>query len=332
MLCQNVISTLSDLNTTLIGCCLALFVEAHYHDSSAIALDVLCMTDKHLLAFLQRDAVDDALTLQTFQTSKDDIPVGRVNHDGYRSDIWFGSNGVKEIHHFRLCIQQTIVHIHVDDQRTVSHLFAGNADSLVILLFLNQSQEFARASHITALTHIDEVYFWRHVEQLQSAEPHGVRLFGRFVRCLTFSQGHIFRDKLIVSTTTASHNVHQTLINHLANLRCHRLRSLVIESHGIGQSCIRIGTNIIRCLASQLAQEGQHLARTKRAVQTHREDGITTDAGQEGIEGLSTECATSQVADGSTQHDGHLTTTLLHGSNRSIDSHLRIQAIENGFY
>ena len=290
------------------------------------------MANEDLFTFFQRDTVNNTLTLQTFQARKDDVPVRRVNHDGYGGDVGLCSDGVKKIHHLRLRIQQTVVHVHVDDQRTVSHLFAGNADGLVVLFLLYQSEEFARACDITTLTHIDEVYFRGDVEQFQTTQPHGVRFGSRLVGCLALSQRNIFSDEFVGGTTTATHNVYQSLVNHLANLRRHRLSSLVVESHGIGQACIRIGTNIIRCLTSQLAQERQHLACTKRAVQAHGEDGIAADARQKGVECLSTQRTTSQIADGSTQHDGHLATTLLHGYQRGIDGHLCIQTVEDGLY
>ena len=176
------------------------------------------------------------------------------------------------------------------------------------------------------------MYLGGYVQHLQSAEPHGVGLGDGFTRRFTLHQRNIGGNKCLVSTATATHNVHQSLVNHLTNLGSHRLSSLIVESHRIGQSGIGIGTHIVRCLACQLAQIDNHLTGTKRAVQTHREDGIAADAGQEGVEGLSTQRASCQITDCSTQHDGHLTATLLHGSQRGVDSHLCIQGVKDGLY
>ena len=172
----------------------------------------------------------------------------------------------------------------------------------------------------------------RHLQQFQSTQPHRLGLGSRLVGLLTCHQGHVFRNKPFVRTATASDDVHQSLVNHLSHMRCHRLWCLVVEPHRVRQSCIGIGTDVIRCAPCQLAQEGQHLRRTERAVQTHREDGIAADAGKESLQRLSAECAPCQVADGSTQHDGQLRATLLHHRHGGIDSHLGIQRVEYRFY
>ena len=75
-------------------------------------------------------------------------------------------------------------------------------------------------------------------------------------------------DKRLVCTTAATDDIHHTLIDDFSHLGCHRLGCLVVESQRVRQSGIRIGRDIIRCLASQFPEERLHLGGTKRAVQS----------------------------------------------------------------
>ena len=154
---QNPICTLGNLNTTLIARGLTLFVEAHHDDGSAVAHTVAGMTDEDVLTLFQRDAIDDALALHALQALDDDIPLRGVNHDGHAGNVGLSSDGVKKIHHLLAGVQQAVVHVDVDDQGAVVHLFAGYRDGLVVLLLLDESQELARAGHVTAFTHVGEM-------------------------------------------------------------------------------------------------------------------------------------------------------------------------------
>ena len=131
------------LDTTLVGGGLSLLVETHHHHGGAKSFHVLGMLHELLFSLLQRDGVDDGLSLHALQTRHDDIPVGGVDHHGHPGDIGLRGDQVEEGHHLLLGIQQAVVHIDVYDQRPVCHLLTGNTQRLVIVLFLNQSQELA---------------------------------------------------------------------------------------------------------------------------------------------------------------------------------------------
>ena len=270
--------------------------------------------------------------MQTFQSADNHIPVRRVYHHGHGGDVGFRSDHIQESNHLLTRIQQAVIHIDIDDQCAVSHLFTGYRDGFFILVVLDESEEFPRASHITSFTHIHEVDIRSDIEHLQSAKPHRRRLFHRLVRLLAIHQCRIFRNKAIVRTTASANDVHQPLVNHLSHLGCHALRSLVVESHRVRQTGIRIGGDIIRRLPGQLAQEGYHLTGTKRAVQSQTEYRITAHAGQKSIQRLSTQCSASQVAHRDADHQGQRLAMLRHGLHRRIDGHLCIQRIENRFY
>ena len=129
------------LDTSLVGRGLPLFVEAHHHHCSPVAHHIPGMLNKLLLALFQRDGVHDALALHTLQTGLDDLPVAGVDHHRYTRDIRLCGNHVQEGGHLLPGIEQTVVHIDIYHEGTVSHLLSGDADGLVVILLLDQSQE-----------------------------------------------------------------------------------------------------------------------------------------------------------------------------------------------
>ena len=83
------ISPLGNLDTSFVARGLPLLIEAHHYHSRSIAHHVEGMFDELLLTFLQRDGVDNALTLDTFQTCHNDVPVGGVDHHRHLCDVGF---------------------------------------------------------------------------------------------------------------------------------------------------------------------------------------------------------------------------------------------------
>ena len=198
------------------------------------------------------------------------------------------------------------------------------------MFLIDESEELARTSNITAFADIDESHIAGHVKQVETREPHGLRTCYRQARRLAYGQRHITANKLIGGTTAATHDIHQSLVYELAYLRRHRLCRLIVKTKRVRQSGIRIAGYIIRCALSQFLEEGFHLAGTKRAVQAYREDGICGNAGQEGIECLSAERASGKVTDCNTEHNGQIHTALAHHRRGSIDGTLGVQRIKDG--
>ena len=138
-------------------------------------------------------------------------------------------------------------------------------------------------------------------------------------------------NKRLISTTTATDDIHQSLVHQFTHLGCHRFGRLVVETHRIGKSGIRIGRDIIRCHTGQLSEEGFHLRRTKRTVQSDGEDGIRAHAGEESLERLTTQRATRQIAHRHREHDGQFYLSSLRHLHHGINSHFGIECVEDGF-
>ena len=246
LLREQTICALGYLDASLVCGSLSLLVEAHHHDRGTVAPHVAGMTEEHLLAFLQRDRVDYRLALHALQSGGDNVPLGRVDHHRHLRYVGLRGYYIKERAHLLACVEQTVVHVYVYHQGSVSHLLACYADRLVVILFVYKAQKLARTCHVAALANVDEAYVGRHVEQLQSAEPHGLRLRLRRVRLLALHYLCILGYELLGCAAAATDDVHQSLVHVLLHLRSHRLCRLVVFAHTVGQTGVGVCTNIIR--------------------------------------------------------------------------------------
>ena len=140
---QQAIGPLSYLDTSLVVGGLTLLVETHHHDGSAVSFHVAGMIEKPSLALLQGYGIDDALALHTLQSVLDDLPVGGVDHHRHPGDIRLCSDAVEEVHHLGLGVEQSIVHIDINHEGAVGHLFAGDADGLVVILLFDEAEELS---------------------------------------------------------------------------------------------------------------------------------------------------------------------------------------------
>ena len=329
LLCEELVGTSGYFNASFVSSGLSYFVETHHHYSSTIAHHVASVTQEHLFAFFQRDRVDDTLTLHTLQSGSYHVPFRRVNHHRHLGNVGFRSYDIQEGAHFLTCVKQSVVHVNVNHKRSICHLLACYAHSLVVALLLDKSKEFARTSHIASLAHIDKAHIGRNVEQFQSAQPHSLRLGLRHVRLLAFGYWHILGNEFLGSTAASAYDVHQSLVYEFLYLRSHRLGSLVVCAQTVGQSGVGIGAYIIRCTMSQLLQERLHLVGTKRAVESDREDRIAAHTCQHSIECLSAQSASGKVAYGDAQHYWQVfasTSTHLHCC---INSSLCIERVKD---
>ena len=334
---QEVIGTPGNLDTSLIGSGLSHFIEAHHHDGGTIAHHITCMGEENFFTLLQGDGIHDTFTLTALQSGKNHIPLRGVYHHRHLGNLRFCRYHIEEIHHFCLGIQQSVVHIHVHHGCTICHLLTGNTDGFLITFLINQSQELPTTSHVTAFAYVNEAAgIYRqtngiiHLQQVQTREPHILRLLHHLMRFLTLSTSGIVSDEFRTGSTAAADDVDDALIDKLGYLGSHRLSRLVILSHLVRQSCIRMGTNIIRCNLCQMLDERFHLGSTEGTVHTYRENRIRRERGQESIHGLTAQCSASQITHRKTDHNRQLYPMLLHHGDGSINHSLAVERIEDG--
>ena len=153
---QKMISTFCYLDAALESGSLTNLIKTHHNNGCTIAQHIAGMRKEYFLALLQTDGIDNTLALAALQASHDDVPFGRVDHHRNLRNVWFSSNHIQEINHLGFRIEQTIVHIHVNDSCSISHLLSGNTDGFFIILFVNQTQELPAAGYVTAFAHVDK--------------------------------------------------------------------------------------------------------------------------------------------------------------------------------
>ena len=156
LLRQHFISARADLRLACKGVGLALFVEGHDDDGSAIAPAQTGLADEFFFALFHGDGVDDGLALHAFEARLDHRPFGGVDHDGHARDVRFGGDQVQKARHGRLRIEHRFVHIDVDDLGAVFHLLARHRQRFVELLIEDHARKRLRARDVGALAHVDE--------------------------------------------------------------------------------------------------------------------------------------------------------------------------------
>ena len=75
LLGQDLISPRTDFSFALKGISLTLFIECHHNHGGAVTLDELGLLKKNFFAFFQRDRIDHAFALNTFQACFNHFPL-----------------------------------------------------------------------------------------------------------------------------------------------------------------------------------------------------------------------------------------------------------------
>ena len=238
---QHIIGALADFGFAFEGIGLAVFVKGHHHHRSAVAHAVPGTFDELLFAFFQADGVHHGLALNTAQTCFDHIPLGRVDHDGYAGNVRFRGHQVQERNHHLPGIQHALVHVDIDDLRTVLNLIPGNAQGFLILFFLDQPQEALGAGYVGAFTHVDEQGVFVTGKRFQAGESECFRAFrnlsGRIL-------GHCLGDgfnMIRARAATAADDVQKAVFGKAFNDLGHFLRGLVVFAKLVGQPGIGVG-------------------------------------------------------------------------------------------
>ena len=335
---QNMIGTLSYLDTSLIGGSLTDFVKTHHHDRSSISQHILRMGNEDFLALLQTDGVDDALALATFQTCRNDIPLGRVYHDRHLGDLRLSRYHIEEVDHLCLGIEQTIIHVDIDNSCPISYLFASDVQGFLVFFLINQSQELTTSSHIATLTDVDKARSVHrqldriiYLQDIKPRKPQYVRLRSHLMRLHTFRHLSIPSDEIGRSTTTAANDIDQPLVQELLDFRSHALCRLIILSHLVWQACVRMGADVPRGYRSHFPNERLHLRSAESTVHAHGKYRIRRKTGQESLYRLSAERPSRQVADRKAHHDWQIDPMFSHGGDCRINTSLGIERIEDGF-
>ena len=270
---EDAVGALANADLLLIAGGLAVLIERHDHGGGTIALEGLRALDEGCLAFLQRDAVGDALALQALEAGLDDLPLRGVHHDRHLGHLGLGLQQDQELGHHRHPVDEAFVHAHVDHVRTVLHLLARDGDGLLKLVLLDQLGELGRARHVRALADHEVVRGGGEIVRQRSAQAHDRLQRRHMARLDAF---HRFRDRGNVLgriAAAAAHQIDEAIGGEVLGILAHVL-GFQIKARGgerIRQAGVRIGRDKAIRLRRQFLQEGPHQIGAQRAVQTDRQ-------------------------------------------------------------
>ena len=152
---QYSVGTLAHSYLVLVSRGLPLFVEGHHYDRRAIFQNLGRILPKLLLAFFQRDRIDDAFTLQAFQSRLDDLPFRGVDHERHFGNFGLAPEQLQEARHCGDAIDHAFVHADVENIRTILDLLPRDAYRFLIFALFDQLRELRRPGHIGPLADHD---------------------------------------------------------------------------------------------------------------------------------------------------------------------------------
>ena len=185
LLDQQIVGALADRDAPLKRIRLAALVKRHHDHRRAVAPDQLRLVQKLFLAFLERNGIDDALALQTFQAGLDDLPFRRVHHHRHLADVRLGRDEIEKPRHRGDAVNHSLVHADVDDLRAVLDLLAGDGQRGLVIAGLDELGELRRPGDVRALAD---------VEKLMESRPDGSRVQLRSAsRAQRWTRGRVAR-------------------------------------------------------------------------------------------------------------------------------------------
>ena len=157
-------------------------IESHYNYCRTIFLDHVGLAFEFFNSFFHGDGVDDALALDALEPGLDDRPFRAVNHDRHARNVRCSGNQIQEPSHHRLGVEHALVHVHVDDLRTVLDLLPGDSQRFLVLVVLDQVRKARRTGDIRSLADIEEIGLRPNRQGLHAAEPQPRLRLGQVAR------------------------------------------------------------------------------------------------------------------------------------------------------
>ncbi len=191
-------------------------------------------------AFFQADRIDDALALHAAEACLDDRPFRRVDHDRHAGDVGFRSDEVQERHHRLLRIEHALVHVDVDDLRTVLDLLPGDLHGVRVIVGFDQLAEYRRAGDVGALADIDEQVVWSDRDRLEPRQPAAYGNRRDLPRRLVVDDAAQFPDVIGGCAAASAHEIHEATLHEFADDFGHVLRRLVIVTELVRQPGVRM--------------------------------------------------------------------------------------------
>ena len=153
---EQVVGAAADFDLALLGVGLADFVERHDDDRGAVAADLGGDFEERRFAFLHADRIDDRLARDALEPGLDHAPLRAVDHHRHARDVGLGGEALQIGRHGEFAVEQSLVHVDVDDLRAGLDLLQGHGNRGVIVAGEDQFLELGRAGDVGPLADVDE--------------------------------------------------------------------------------------------------------------------------------------------------------------------------------
>ena len=193
---------------------------------------------------------------------------------------------------------------------------------------LHESREALGARHVRALADRDEAGPRAHLEGFESAEAGAVVVGDRDVRGDALHRPGDLADVFGGRAAAAADQVQPAVAGEFADDRGGFGRRLVVLAKGVGQAGVRVAADEGRGDACQVLDEGPHLRRAERAVESDGERLGVRDRDPGRLERLAGERAPAAVGDREREDDGQAPADLREDPLDRDDRRLHVERVE----
>ena len=316
-----------DLASQRVG--LAVLVERHHDHRGAVVAAHTRLSEELIDTLLHRDRVDDRFALHALQPGLDDAELRRVDHHRHAGDVGFGGDQVEERDHRLLRVEQSLVHVDVDDLGAVLDLIAGDIERLGEVAIGDQSAELGRARDVGAFADVDEGNVCGERERFETGELQSAASFDR--NSWAFA-GDSFGDRRDVGrrgAAAAADDVDEPGLGELAKDRRGLFRRLVVAAESVGQAGVRVGADQRVGDGGQVVDVGPHLGATERAVEADRQRIRVPDRLPERAGRLTRERAARSIGDRAGDHQRGQDAGLRSMATSRPDRRLGVEGVED---
>ena len=108
-------------------------------------------------AFFHGDRIDNGFALYAFQACFENLPFGAINHHGDARNIRLARHELQEARHGRNPVNQTVIHIDVNNLRAAFDLLPRNGKRLLVIIIDDEFFKPRGPRNICAFTDIDKL-------------------------------------------------------------------------------------------------------------------------------------------------------------------------------